>query len=192
MYTILIVTKGTMAKVQSLMERAKNANAKIESILSYSGEGVLTDCAIQPEENERKQIEAYILGAMKANYDCLPEKIRRKQKVNDLMLDVYIKMRISGILWNVSPEKITEDNLVCEFAKGYSETFSDMAHKAGIHIEVTSIKQDISKNKDYFTDSQVFKYRLDGKYTDVLINRGVYAKLNKRSVDSFVEMLFAF
>ena len=101
MYTILIVTKGTMAKVQSLMERAKNANAKIESILSYSGEGVLTDCAIQPEENERKQIEAYILGAMKANYDCLPEKIRRKQKVNDLMLDVYIKMRISGILWNV-------------------------------------------------------------------------------------------
>ena len=85
MYTILIVTKGTMAKVQSLMERAKNANAKIESILSYSGEGVLTDCAIQPEENERKQIEAYILGAMKANYDCLPEKIRRKQKVNDLI-----------------------------------------------------------------------------------------------------------
>ena len=192
MYTILIVTKGTMAKVQSLMERAKNANAKIESILSYSGEGVLTDCAIQPEENERKQIEAYILGAMKANYDCLPEKIRRKQKVNDLMLDVYIKMRISGILWNVSPEKITEDNLVCEFARGYSETFRQIAAQAGIIIENSTIEQDIDKNQMYFTNKLAFTYRLDGKYEDVSINRGVYAKLNKRSVDSFVEMLFAF
>ena len=192
MYTILIVTKGTMAKVQSLMERAKNANAKIESILSYSGEGVLTDCAIQPEENERKQIEAYILGAMKANYDCLPEKIRRKQKVNDLMLDVYIKMRISGILWNVSPEKITEDNLVCEFARGYSETFRQIAAQAGIIIENSTIEQDIDKHQMYFTNKLAFTYRLDGKYEDVSINRGVYAKLRKRSADSFVEMLFAF
>lgn len=192
MYTYLLVTKGSMESVKDLMASAKKANAKIESVLANSGEGVLTDNAIQRDENELEKIVAYILGAMKANYDCLPEKIRRKQKVNDLMLDVYIKMRISGILWIVSPAEITDNDLVYAFAKGYSDTFRDIAHKAGIIIKGTSIEQDISKNKDYFTDSKVFKYRLDGKYEGIWINRGVYAKLNKRSADSFVEMLFAF
>ena len=192
MYTYLLVTKGSMEPVKDLMVSAKKANAKIESVLANSGEGVLTDNAIQRDENKLEKIEAYILGAMKANYDCLPGKIRRRQKVNDIMLDVYIKMRISGILWNVSLAEITDNDIVYEFAKGYSETFRDMAHKAGIHVEVNSIKQDISKNRDYFTDSKVFKYRLDGKYEDVSINRGVYAKLRKRSSDSFESMLFAF
>lgn len=194
MYTILIVTKGTMAKVQSLMERAKNANAKIESILSYSGEGVLTDCAIKPEENERKQIEAYTLGAMKANYDCLPRSMQRKQKVNETHLEQYIKIRVQGLLWSALTKDtdIAKNNLVLAFARGYSETFKQIAAQAGIIIEESTINQDITKNQMYFTNKLAFTYRLDGKFGKTRINKGVYYRLKKRSKDSFEEMLFDF
>ena len=190
MYTTLLVTKGTMAKVQSLMERAKKANDKIESILSYSGEGVLTDCAIQPAENEHKQIEAYTLGAMKANYDCLSRSMQRKQKVNETHLEQYIKIRVQGMLWKDTD--INKNNLVVEFARGYSETFRQIAAQAGIIIENSTIEQDIDKNQMYFTNKLAYTYRLDGKFGKTRINKGVYYRLKKRSKDSFEEMLFAF
>ena len=194
MYTTLLVTKGTMAKVQSLMERAKKANDKIESILSYSGEGVLTDCAIQPAENERKQIEAYTLGAMKANYDCLSRSMQRKQKVNETHLEQYIKIRVQGMLWGalVKDTDISKNNLVLEFARGYSETFKQIAAQAGIIIEETTVNQDITKNQMYFINKLAFTYRLDGKFGKKRINKGVYYRLKKRSKDSFEEMPFAF
>ena len=194
MYTYLLVTKGSMGKIQSLMERAKKAKAKIESILSYSGEGVLTDCAIQSLENERKQIEAYILGAMKANYDCLPRSMQRKQKVNETRLEQYIKISVQVMLRSALTKDtdIAQNNLVLEFARGYSETFRQIAAQAGIIIEETTVNQDITKNQMYFTNKLAFTYRLDGKFGKTRINKGVYYRLKKRSKDSFEEMLFAF
>ena len=189
MYTTLLVTKGSMTEAKSLMEKAREANSKITSILSYSGEGVLTDFTIQPEEMILKEIEAYILGAIKANYDCLPRSMQEKQKVNETNLEQYIKTRVQGMLWK---DTDTNNNLVFEFARGYSETFRQIAAQAGIIIEKSTIEQDIDKNRMYFTNKRAFTYRLDGKYEDVSINRGVYAKLRKRSADSFEEMLFVF
>ncbi len=190
MYTTLLVTKGSMTEAKSLMEKARKANSKITSILSYSGEGVLTDCTIQPEEMILKEIEAYILGAIKANYDCLPRSMQRKQKVNETDLEQYIKTRVQGMLWKDTD--INKNNLVFEFARGYSETFRKIAAQAGIIIEKSTIEQDIDKNQMYFTNKRAFTYRLDGKVGKTRINQGVYYRLKKRSKDSFEEMLFAF
>ena len=194
MYTTLLVTKGAMTEAESLMEKARKANSKIASILSYSGEGVLTDCTIQPEEMILKEIEAYILGAIKANYDCLPRSMQRKQKVNETHLEHYIKIKVQGMLWSALTKDtdIAKNNLVLAFARGYSETFRQIAAQAGIIIESSTIEQDIDKNQMYFTNKLAFTYRLDGKVGKTRINKGVYYRLKKRSKDSFEEMLFAF
>lgn len=100
---------------------------------------------------------------------------------------------------------------VLGFAVGYSETFHEIAAKAGISTEHTDPKtQDIWKNWPYFLDREVHEYRIDGEYLFMYhgghncsgngsiparnnchyVNKGVYNALKVRKDSMFIEKFF--
>lgn len=127
-------TNDAMKKVYEMVSKAKETFAVIKALEAIDNK---TAFALINEQKLKYQYQmGYVLGALKANYDTLPEDIAARQKINNVPLNLLIKMKVDEFVLNVrevsNPNDLTNcteyddryrrlSELICGF--GYNMEF---------------------------------------------------------------------
>lgn len=90
---------NAMSRVYTMAANAKEIFEIIES-LSATGNKTALALINEQELNYKFQV-GYVLGALKANFDCLPEEIATRQKMNGIPLNLLIKMKVDEFVLDV-------------------------------------------------------------------------------------------
>ena len=109
---------------KALYRMCKNAEKSAECnqiINALSAMGTKTAMALAYEQKGyRLYYHGYVLGALKANLDTLPDDVKQMQKKNGILLDLYIKMRVDENVLDVREESNAQEmTSATEYEKKY-------------------------------------------------------------------------
>ena len=92
----IAITPNTMSTVYNMAAKAKESSEIIEKLTAI---GSITAIALINEQKRNQQFQlGYVLGGLKANLDCLPDKIASHQKINGIPINLLIKMNVDELL----------------------------------------------------------------------------------------------
>lgn len=149
-----------LSQVFRMTSKAKEANEIIGALTTQKNKATIL---LIDEQMQKQQFRAgYVIGALKANSDCLPEEIASQQKLNGIPLDLFIKRKVDNFVLDVREisnpiEKIITADYEVEYRKlsecicgfGYSMKFSERRFKdfypKGIHMFVHGFAEGYSQ-----------------------------------------------
>lgn len=100
-------THKSMQRMYQMAEKAKESFAIIEALTAMNNK---TAKALIEEQKLNQQYQVgYVFGALKANYDTLPDEIANRQKMNGLPLNLLIKMKVDQFVIDIREKSYAQD-----------------------------------------------------------------------------------
>lgn len=92
-------TPNSMSRVYTMVVKAKESSDIVEAL---SATGNKTALALINEQKLNQQFQlGYVFGSLKANFDCLPDEIAARQKMNGIPLNLFIKMKVDEFVLDI-------------------------------------------------------------------------------------------
>lgn len=92
-------TPNSMSRVYTMAAIAKESFDIVEALTAT---GNKTALALINEQKLNQQFQVgYVFGSLKANFDCLPDEIAARQKMNGIPLNLLIKMKVDEFVLDV-------------------------------------------------------------------------------------------